>query len=100
MKRKPDEKEPEIIDGQTGKVEDTPRRIDLSTLRDVRIEMAALYRKMDDGSVASVDGSRRAYVLKSIADVIALAELERRIQELEDQHGILPRQQQPRRLNS
>lgn len=86
MKR-PDKKRPETIDAATGKPDPTPRRIDLSTLRDVRLELAAVYRQMDAGEIESQDGTRRAYVLKTIADVITLAELERRIQELEEQQG-------------
>jgi len=79
----PDKTEPNVIDGATGRAVATPRRIDLSSLRDVRLELAALYRKMDSGEIRSQDGTRRAYVLKLIADVIALAELESRIEELE-----------------
>jgi hypothetical protein len=90
--------EPQTIDGATGKVEPTPgafgkdgRRIDLSNLRDVRIELARVYRQMDAEEIKSTDGTRRAYVLKTIHDVIVSAELEKRIQELEDrQAGLLP----------
>ena len=83
--KRSDEKRPETIDGATGKPEPPPpRRIDLSSLRDVRIELAALYRKIDAGEIESSDGSRRAYVLRTLADIIEAADLERRIQELED----------------
>jgi hypothetical protein len=93
LKHSPDEKKPETIDGQTGKPDDTPateRRIDLSNLRDVRLELAAVYRKMDSGAIPSQDGTRRAYVLKTIADVLALAELEQRLIALEEQQGVTP----------
>ena len=76
----------ETIDAATGRADPTPRRIDLSTLRDVRLELAAVYRKMDSGEIESQDGTRRAYVLKTIHDVIVSAELERRILELEEKH--------------
>lgn len=79
-----DERKPETIDGATGKPEGTPRRIDLSSLRDVRLELAYLYRMMDAGEIQTQDGTRRAYVLKTIHDVIVSAELERRIGELEE----------------
>ena len=75
----------QTIDGTTGKVVPTSRRIDLSSLRDVRLELAAVYRLMDSGSIPSQEGTRRAYVLKMIHDVIVSAELERRIIELENQ---------------
>ena len=87
-----DKRQPETIDGETGKPDPTPpkpeRRIDLSNLRDVRLELAHVYRQMDSGDIESADGTKRAYVLKTIHDVIVSAELERRIQELEDHRGI------------
>ena len=79
-----DKKRAETIDGKTGRPDPTPRRIDLSDLRDVRLELAAVYRKMDAGEIESHEGTRRAYVLKTIHDVIVSAELERRITELEE----------------
>ena len=87
MKR-PDKKRPETIEADTGTLAPTPRRIDLSTLRDVRLELAAVYRQMDAQEIGTQDGTRKAYVLKTIADVITLAELERRIAELEDRGGL------------
>ena len=92
-----DKKRAETFDAATGKPDPTPRRIDLSTLRDVRLELAAVYRKMDSGEIESQDGTRRAYVLKTIHDVIVSAELERRIVELEEKHE--QRMQEARRIN-
>lgn len=85
-RRPSDKRQPETIDGKTGKPDPTPRRIDLSTLRDVRLEMAAVYRKVDGGELESQDGSRRVFMLRQIADVIVNTELERRVAELE-QHA-------------
>jgi len=82
----PDNRCTQTIDGKTGKPDPTPRRIDLSNVRDVRLELAAVYRKMDAGEIQSQDGTRRAYVLKMIHDVIVSAELERRIAELEERN--------------
>lgn len=96
MSENTDNEAGQVIDGETGLPVDTPppdgpgtphRRIDLSSLRDVRLELAALYRKMDRGTIKSQEGTRRAYVLKMIADVIALAELEQRVEELEQLRG-------------
>ena len=75
----------QTIDGTTGKVVPTSRRIDLSSLRDVRLELAAVYRLMDSGGIPSQEGTRRTYVLKALHDIIVSAELERRIIELENQ---------------
>jgi hypothetical protein len=89
-----DEKRGEVIDGETGKPDTAPgafgrdgRRIDLSNLRDVRLEMARVYRQMDAGTIKSQEGTRLAYVLRQIHDVIVSAELEKRIQELEDRQA-------------
>ena len=81
----PDKTQLQTIDGATGKLDPTPRRIDLSNLRDVRLELAAVYRLMDSGGIPSQEGTRRTYVLKAIHDIIVSAELERRIIELENQ---------------
>ena len=91
------------IDGATGRADPTPRRIDLSTLRDVRLELAAVYRKLDAGEIETQDATRRAYVLKTIHDVIVSAELERRITDLEERQALpgsnAPRLTDARQLN-
>jgi hypothetical protein len=74
----------QTIDGATGLPDPTPRVINLSNLRDVRLELAYVYRKMDAGELDGAEGTKRAYVLRQIHDVIVSAELERRILELED----------------
>jgi hypothetical protein len=81
-----DKREPEVIDGQTGLVCPTPRTINLSNLRDVRLELAHVYREIDAGRIKSQEGTRRAYVLRKIADILVSAELEKRIVELEEKH--------------
>lgn len=80
----PDTGIPEVIDGATGLPDPPPRRIDLSNLRDVRLEMAEVYRQVDRRQIESQDGSRRVYMLRQIADVIVNADLERRVSELEE----------------
>ena len=62
----------------------SPRTINLSTLRDVRLEMAHVYREVDAGRLKSQEGTRRAYMLRQIGDMIAAAELEKRVVELEE----------------
>jgi hypothetical protein len=99
--RHSDKTEPQTIDGETGKPDPAPRRIDLSSLRDVRLELAVLYRQIDAGKLDSQDGSRRAYILRQIHDVIVTAEIERRLDELEKKAPVaLPGQRAlPARLN-
>lgn len=91
-----DEKTGEVIDGATGKVDPTPsngafgkngRRIDLSSLRDVRLEMARVYRMMDAGEIEDASGTKKIYALEGIGKIITVAEIERRIQELEDRQA-------------
>ena len=96
MMRKPkqddkdsDEKQSKTFCNQSGEQVQYPhRRIDLSNLRDVRLELSAVYRKMNSGEIQTQDGTRRAYVLKTIHDVMVSAELERRITELEDRQTL------------
>jgi hypothetical protein len=83
--------EPQTIDGATGTVVPTPgafgkngRRIDLSNLRDVRIELARLYRMMDAGDVTDAAGGKRAFLLKTLGEVIYHSEVEKRVDELEE----------------
>ncbi len=83
-----DKRKAETIDAATGKADPTPRRIDLSNLRDVRLELAVVYRKMDAGEIESQEGTRRAYVLRIIHDCLVSAELERRITELEERQEL------------
>lgn len=102
----------EVIDNETGKVDPSPlyhgafgkagRRIDLSTLRDVRLEMARVYRMMDAGEIEDASGTKRVYALEGVGKIITVAEIERRIQELEDrQQGrpALPAPSTERTLN-
>ena len=96
MKRS-DKKKTQALEGETLPADPTPpkepRRIDLSTLRDVRLEMAHVYREMDGGKIETQDGTRRTYVLRQIADVITIADIERRLVELEERQklgGALP----------
>jgi hypothetical protein len=61
----------------------TQRRIQLATLRDVRTELASLYRKVDSGKIDSRDGSRRAFILKTLSEVILNGEIEPKLREIE-----------------
>jgi hypothetical protein len=83
-----DKRGPETIDAATGTPDPTPRRIDLSSLRDVRLEMAAVYRRLDGAEIETHEATRRVYILGEIAKVITVAELERRILELEERQQL------------
>lgn len=95
-----DRKEPEVIEGETGKVAPTPgafgkdgRRIDLSSLRDVRLEMVRIYRMQDAELIDSGEMNKRIWALGEIGKIITIAELEKRLGELEARNQL----QQPGR---
>ncbi|KVW94402.1 hypothetical protein ABW22_13035 [Thiobacillus denitrificans] len=57
----------------------------LSKLSDLKAELGRLYRQAKSGKVATSDASRLAFILNSLGRVIVDAELEQRIQQLEQQ---------------
>ena len=82
-----DESEPEIIDGQTGLVCPTPRTINLSNARDLRLEMAYLYRRVDRGEMESGEMNKRIWALGEMLKAYAMQEIETRIERLEERSG-------------
>ena len=82
-----DDKQPETIDGKSGKLLPTPSRIDLKTIDDVRLEMARVYREMKSGIIETADGTKLAYVLAQIGKLIETHEIEKRIEALESVLG-------------
>ena len=75
---------PVTIDGKGLTLVPTPpRRILLSTLENVRREMARVYRNVDAQHIDSGEGSRRIYMLSQIGKLIEGADIESRIFELE-----------------
>src|SRR5690606_23904086 len=82
-----DDKQPETIDGKSGKLLPTPARIDLKTIDDVRLEMARVYRDMKSGVIETADGTKLAYVLAQIGKLIETHEVEKRIEALESVLG-------------
>ena len=88
-----DEREPEILDAVTGEPIDGEggpnHRLDLANLRDVRLEMAAVYRMAKRGKMKSGEASKLVWMLRQIGDVIYLHEVEARVQELEDRQAAI-----------
>jgi hypothetical protein len=75
---------PVTVENASGKVVATPKKIDLSTINDVRLEMASVYRGMRNGSIETSDGSRLVYVLGQIGKMIELHEIVLRVNKLEE----------------
>lgn len=75
---------PVTFENTSGKVVATPKKIDLSTINDVRLEMASVYRGMRSGSIETSDGSRLVYVLTQVGKMIEMHDLELKIKLLEE----------------
>lgn len=92
MKRKPNAKTPDVIDGETGKP-DTPPLADkllgrdLATIRQARRAIAKVIRAEVNGELEHFRAKGIVWMLTALAGVIQDGELEQRIQELEDQAG-------------
>jgi hypothetical protein len=52
--------------------------------------MAHVYREMDAGEMEAAEGTKRVYVLDAIGKIITVAEIERRLAELEEKQNALP----------
>jgi hypothetical protein len=76
------------IEASTG-LPATTRKIHLRTWRDVRLELATVYRKVDAGLMEAADGTKRAYILKTIGDIISMTEFEKRMEELKRSHAAI-----------
>jgi hypothetical protein len=74
------------IDGQTGKLIPLPARprvLRLATVKEVRLELARLYREAREGKVAPADAAKFAFLLDRIRACIVDHELEARVGLLE-----------------
>jgi hypothetical protein len=81
---------PTIIDEATGLPVPLPRqRTPLKRLEDVKRELGRVYRAMKSGEIPHEDGTKRAFVLGQLGKVIEMADLERRLDRLEQQQARL-----------
>jgi hypothetical protein len=83
-------KPPTVIDEATGLPVPMPRqRTPLKRLEDVKRELGRVYRAMKSGEIPHEDGTKRAFVLGQLGKVIEMADLERRLDRLEQQQARL-----------
>lgn len=76
--------EPGALAPREGELLPTPRRrMDLKTLKQVRTEMARVYREVRNGQMYSTEGARLVFMLAQIGKMVELSELEKRIEHLE-----------------
>jgi hypothetical protein len=74
------------IDGATGKLIPLlprPRVLRLATVKEVRLELARLYREAREGKVPAADAAKFAFLLDRIRACIVDHELEERVERLE-----------------
>lgn len=74
---------PVTIEGRTGKPDPTPPKIKLSSIEDVRREMATIYREARAGTMDVTDVGKLAYVLAGIGKLIEVEQIEKRLFDLE-----------------
>lgn len=91
MRRKEASRLPAVIDSVTGQVVSHPSqkgiRVKLTTLDDVYREIAKVYREARNGRIASENGTKFVYMLRTLAEVKMLAALKERLAVLERQLG-------------
>lgn len=79
----PDEKGAVVHESGKLSVLPPPPRLDLSNAKDVRREMAAVYRSVKEGKLDGGDGSKLVYMLREIGQLIRTDEVQQRIEALE-----------------
>jgi hypothetical protein len=83
------ERQAETFDGTTGELAPLLRNPRLATLKDVRLEMAHIYKRMENKIIETADGSKLIFALSKIGDIITVSEFEERIEQLESQRNEL-----------
>lgn len=79
------ENAPQTIDGATGKPYPIPPTPNLSNARDLRLEMARLYRRWLSKDLESTEMNKGIWALGEMLKAYEAQEIERRITELEAQ---------------
>ena len=75
---------PVTLDATASELVPTPRRIDLKSLKNVRSEMSRVYREVRGGVIESGEGTKLVFMLAQIGKMIVVADLEKRLVQLED----------------
>ena len=72
------------VDGHSGELVPIPqRKIRLHDVESVRRELARVYRDIENGKRPLEEGSKRAYMLKTMAELIQMGEWEKRLDMLQ-----------------
>jgi len=79
------------VDGESGKPLPVPPRMPctkLGTVREIRREMATLYRAARYGRIRTQDATRLAFILTQIVKTLEFEDLQTRLETLEAQQGL------------
>ena len=82
------EKDPQTIDGKTGKVDPPPPNPNLSNARSLRLEMARLYRQWLKNELDGADMYKGIWALGEMLKAYGMQEIERRVTGLEERHTL------------
>ncbi len=63
-------------------------KIRLANIKDVRYEVSRVYREARQGSIPAQQATRLVYILTALASMIRDSDLEERIKQLEEHHGL------------
>lgn len=76
-----DTSEDEVIDLEEA-TSPSPKFVRLTTLEDVRVEMARVYRDMRSKRIKTDEGTRLVYVLSQLGRVCEVVRIENRVEEM------------------
>lgn len=87
-------KKAEILEGDWLPADPSPRSrrgkvsVGLKKIEDVRLEMSRVYRDCRNGVIDATVGAKLTFILASIGRLIETGDLERRIEQLENDHAV------------
>ncbi len=73
-----------VLEGVAIEAPPPPKYIRLGSIRQIRYELAAVYRLVRTGKLASGEGTRLTYILNTLAQMTVDSQFEERLSELEE----------------
>lgn len=77
------DKNAKAVEGELIPFQGTPSRVKLNTIKDLKNEMARVYREARQGSIATSEATKLCYILGQMSALIRDHEIERRVEMLE-----------------
>lgn len=85
MARSGKDKSSKILEGELIQYQGTPSRVRLGTIKDLKNEMARVYRETRMGLIKTSEATRLCYILAQMSTLIRDHEIEKRVEQLERQ---------------